>query len=124
MARSAQKCRRSSGFGSWRLRALFVVRVVLFALAFQLSGLGGALEIAAEAWAGEVSECPLEKQGQECPPGCPQCHCAHSTGLAAPASQLVLISSPAGERVRVETLASTFVVSPFRSNPYRPPRSA
>ena len=123
MTWSAQN-RRSSNLGSWRGRALLVLRVVLCALGLQLSGVAGAVEVAAEAWAGTVSECPLEKQGKECPPGCPQCHCPQSNGLAAPASQLALVvSAPAGARVGLEQPVATFVVSPLRSNPYRPPRS-
>ena len=124
MVRSAQNCRRSSNLGSWRSGVWLVWRIAVFALAFQLSGFASAVEVAAEAWADTVSECPLEKQGKECPPRCPQCHCLHSTGLAAPSSQLVLVSAPAGARVGLEQSAATFVVSPLRSNPYRPPRSA
>jgi hypothetical protein len=125
MMRSVQNCRRSpSNFRSWRKQALFALRVVLFALAFQFSGFAGALEIAAEVCAGEASECPLEKQGKECPPRCPQCHCPHANGLAAPSGELVLVGAAVGVRVGLEHAAPTFVGSPVRSNPYRPPRSA
>lgn len=124
MSRSAQKCRRSANFGSWRARALMVLRFMAFVLAFQVSGLAGAAIVVAERMSGDVSDCPLEKQGQECPPGCPQCHCAHAGGLAAPSSQLVLVSAAAAcGRVGLERPESTLVLSPLRSNPYRPPRS-
>jgi|SRR6478735_5365055 len=124
MRRTAQKRHRSANLGWWRSRALFALRVVLIALAFQLSGLVGVVERSAEAWGGTVSECPLEKQGKECPPGCPQCHCLHSNSLAAPSSQLVLVSAPLSVRVGLADSARTFLASPLRSNPYRPPRSA
>ena len=31
------------------------------------------------------SGCPYEEQGQDCPPGCPKCHCVHATHAVAPA---------------------------------------
>jgi hypothetical protein len=124
MVPNAQSSRSSSTFRSWRKRASLALRVVLFALAFQFSGFAGAVEVAAELWAGEVCECPLEQQGKECPPHCPQCHCPHSNGLASSASQLVLVRAPAGVHIGLEQSAATFIASPLRSNPYRPPRSA
>lgn len=106
-----------------RARALLVLRLCLFALVFQISGLSGAAVILAESVSGEVADCPLEKQGQECPPGCPQCHCVHVGGLAVPSSQLVLVTAPgATARVGLEQPEATLVDSLLRANPYRPPR--
>ena len=119
-----RKRRSGSNLGSWRRYALHALRVLLVALAFQVSGLSTAAMDAAESCTCEASDCPLEKQGEPCPPGCPQCHCVHSAGLATPASQLALVSA-AGSSVRVglDRLKIAFVGSPLRSNPYRPPRT-
>ena len=124
MLRSKHKARRSPSLGSWRKCVLLVFHAVLFSLAFQVSGLSVPVLAGVGSCADELSDCPLEKQGQECPPHCPQCHCMHVNGLVAPARQWVLLSSPAiAARVGLERPETVFVASPLRSNPYRPPRS-
>jgi len=123
MSRPAHAARKPTRLASVRRCVLFVLRAVLLALAFQVSGLSVALAVSADACGDELTSCPLEKQGEECPPHCPQCHCVHVNGLAAPASQSVLVGSPgASARVGLEPPESWLVPSPLRSNPYRPPR--
>jgi hypothetical protein len=124
MSPSTHRAGRSPSLGSWPKYVLLVLRALLFALAFQVSGLSVAVLVGPDSCADELSDCPLEKQGQECPPNCPQCHCVHVNGLVAPASQLLFVSSPAvAARVALERPPSQFVASPQRSNPYRPPRA-
>ena len=124
MSRSAHSTRRPPKFGVWRRYVLVLLRTLLFSLAVQVSGLSVAVLVGADSCGDELSDCPLEKQGQECPPHCPQCHCMHVNGLVAPASQRVLVSSAAvGARVALERPPSQLVASPLRSNPYRPPRT-
>ena len=124
MLRNARRARRSPNFGSWRSCVLLALRALLLALALQVSGLPGGVLVGADSCGDELSDCPLEKQGQECPPHCPRCHCVHVNGLVAPASQWGFVSSPAASvRVGLSRSASLVVPSPLRSNPYRPPRS-
>ena len=124
MSRHAHAARRPTKLASWHRFVLLVLRAMVLALAFQVSGLSVALTVSADACGDELTSCPLEKQGEDCPPHCPQCHCVHVNGLAAPASQLGLVSSPgASARVGLEPPKSWVVPSPMRSNPYRPPRA-
>jgi len=124
MSRSEHKRRTTPRVPSWRKRALFVLRIVLFALGFQVSGIAGAAVVVAESYCGDEAECELEKQGKECPPRCPQCHCSHLSGLA-PASELVLVNAAAASaRLGLVEPESTSLPLPIRSNPYRPPRHA
>jgi hypothetical protein len=66
----------------WLLRTM--IHLVVLLIAFSLSGIAGAFEAGGREGARECcSDCPDENQGQECPPGCPSCHCAHGS-LALP----------------------------------------
>jgi len=124
MSRNTHRARRSPNFGSWRKSVLVVMRALLLALAFQVSGMPAPVLVGADSCGDELSDCPLEKQGQECPPHCPRCHCVHVNGLVAPSSQWGFVSSPAvSARVGLARSESLVVASPLRSNPYRPPRS-
>ena len=61
---------------------LWLLRVVIVAVTMQFSGMA---HYAADAvhviegvalHEGRIS-CPSDDRGEECPPGCPDCHCAH-----------------------------------------------
>lgn len=71
------------------------------------------------------SDCPIEGSGQECPPGCPNCHCHHASGAVAipelDGKDLALPSRDQGtERGRPQ--AATAPREPALPSVFRPPR--
>lgn len=124
--RSAEHCRTRR-----RPLALEVLlcglRMLILLLAVQLSG---AATVASELDFGSVeradccADCPLESNGKECPPGCPNCHCVHgqiaSLPAAAPVLELLLRSRDAATAEPPEASAPHV---PFLPSLYRPPRS-
>lgn len=108
---------------------LAVARVLLVLGAFELSG---AAPVVAEVVAyGAVedasccSDCPLEKDGRECPPGCPSCHCSHGAASLPPVferrSQPVVAVVGTTCAVPYEATAPR---APSLRSVYRPPRHA
>lgn len=70
----------------------------------------------------EEDRCPHEQQGDDCPAGCPTCHCAH----VAPALPTVPPPGLAALSFATELAATppdaTGPPRSFRSSVYRPPR--
>lgn len=66
---------------------MVLARLVLAVVMLQLGGVVGVVAdlVFAGATADDATECPNEKPGHDCPPGCPTCHCAHG-GVAVPPS--------------------------------------
>lgn len=65
--------------------AIKVLRLLLIAVCFQMSGVAEAVLAVDEVFAddsGCCTDCPLEKSGHECPPSCPSCHCHHNVVAA------------------------------------------
>lgn len=69
------------------------------------------------------NDCPMEKDGKECPPGCPNCHCAH--GIVALPTALES-SAPPTVSVGCDVEPAPYEASVPRAPPlpgvYRPPR--
>lgn len=104
------------------------LRMLILMLAVQLSGtVAVALELgfAAQDRANCCDDCPLESNGKECPPGCPNCHCVHGQIASLPASspvlEMLLSSSDAATAAPPEASAPH---APFLPSLYRPPRAA
>jgi hypothetical protein len=106
-----------------------VVRALVLLVSIELSGLAGvAAEMAAmnaEGSADCCSDCPLEKSGKECPPGCPNCHCSHGGAVFAPAvaTELADAFDPARTVVAAPTDPAA-PRAPVLPGVYRPPRFA
>lgn len=102
------------------------LRLLVVLGAFGLSGLAPAVAdlIACEDVRDEAScsDCPLEKDGRDCPPGCPSCHCVH-TGIGLPPVDDTQLASV---NVDIETTAIPYEAAVPRAPPasdvYRPPR--
>lgn len=104
-----------------------MLRTLVLILAVQLSGTAAA---ALEVGFGSLdqadccADCPLESNGKECPPGCPNCHCVHGQIASLPASspvlEMLLSSSDAST---VEPLEASAPHAPFLPSLYRPPRA-
>jgi hypothetical protein len=102
------------------------VGVLVVLIAFQLSGLGAMAEHlgrSAEGTVGCCSDCPMEQDGRDCPPGCPNCHCSHgSVGLpSAPEDAERMTALEA--RIEVPPYEATVPRAPPGPGIYRPPRS-
>jgi len=61
---------------------LWLLRAVIVVVAMQFSGIAHYAADAVHAVEGVALHegrisCPSDDRGEECPPGCPDCHCAH-----------------------------------------------
>jgi hypothetical protein len=107
-------------------RLLLLVRVLTTILCLQLSGAGdGLADLVRSVTCEDVrhqDECPLQGPCQDCPPGCPNCHCANAlTSLVphvGPPTLLGLTASlaPPG------AAPSHAPLGPERVSLFRPPR--
>src|SRR5262245_34921093 len=88
-----QRARRSFAL----LLAMLRVLTVLFAM--QLGGVihGSAdlLDATLASAEGEHEHCPPDGPCDDCPPGCPNCHCAAAHGSVAPEPALTSVPEPA-----------------------------
>jgi hypothetical protein len=121
----AKHRRRSRRPPAWDLLAC-ALRMLILMLAVQLSG---AAAVVVEAGLGALDraeccdDCPIEKSGKECPPGCPSCHCAHGQVASLPASSPVLEMLLSSEdAATAEPLEASAPHAPFLPSLYRPPR--
>ena len=108
---------------------VLALRLVVGLVSLQLSEvLGLAAEMGLRFSDSEAddccSDCPLEKDGKECPPGCPNCHCAHGS-LALPTA-MESSTAPAASDSDDDVETAPYEASVPRAPPlpgiYRPPR--
>jgi hypothetical protein len=101
------------------------LRALALLVSLHVSGLGAvAVELGFSNGSHDCcDDCPLDCNGQECPPGCPNCHCAHGSGVLARALESTLPEAPDIGRalppVRYEFSAH---LSSASLGVYRPPR--
>jgi hypothetical protein len=101
-------------------------RVAALLVSAQLSGVAAlAVELASEDGSGECcDDCPLERDGKQCPPGCQSCHCAHGTGIIASAFETTLPRTfDSGRRVLRSRAPAAFPNACASLGVYRPPRT-
>lgn len=105
---------------------LAILRLIVLAVAFQVSGMPGAVESreAIHLAPGPNDGCPDERPGRECPPGCPTCHCDHPAA-AAPRGVPILAVLPAvvGMLIPLPAGSDFPVPAPATSGVWRPPRT-
>lgn len=109
--------------------AFRVLRLLLVAVCFQMSGVAEAVLAVDEVFSddsGCCTDCPLEKSGHECPPSCPSCHCHHNV-VAAVSKLPDECSSPRSvqdlDLVGPVPREATAPREPFLPSVFRPPRS-
>jgi hypothetical protein len=99
------------------------LRIFVLIMAVSLSGARAFESNRCDDGSGCCSDCPAENQGEECPPGCPICHCAHG-GLVLPKlaeDRLALRSSDDGGLLLAPYEAAA-PRAPLLRGVYRPPR--
>jgi len=105
---------------------LTLLRVLAVVLGLQLSGVGHFATELVEAVASEDvhhETCPADGPCDDCPPGCPQCHCSNGLRSVAPdASGPVAGALETSDRVPAFTPEKP--PSPELPLPFRPPCSA
>ena len=105
-----------------------LLRLVLVLAALGISGLAPAVAdlIACDEVhdAASCSDCPLEQDGRDCPPGCPSCHCVHA-GIGLPPVDALHVATLDRD---VEAAAIPYEAAVPRAPPasdvYRPPRGS
>jgi hypothetical protein len=98
---------------------------IVILVTLELSGLAArAVEMVCdgESVGDCCSDCPVDQGGQECPPGCPSCHCAHATTAlpTATGDQMSVVDSRQG--VCFRPYEATVPRSTDLRRIYRPPR--
>lgn len=105
---------------------LALLRLVAFVLGFQLSGVGhfvvDAISVAIVGEAEHDEQCPVDRPCDDCPPGCPSCHCPNTLRSTVPAPTFAV----AAELPLFEVAAdptNAVPVGPDLPSLYRPPRT-
>ena len=113
----------------FRLRSLvaWVLRVALVVLTLQVGGVihGAADVLAAAGMVDEEHEqCPPDGPCDDCPAGCPSCHCGAALRTVAPEGGFALEPvHDAASLVLGVSSASRVPLGPILPSVYRPPRS-
>ena len=107
--------------GAW----LALLQLVAVVGAVVLSGIPQLVAGVTCSCPADDENCPDEKTGRDCPPGCPVCHCADLI-VAAPAGDRVVSLPPAMEagRLIARKRDDQPPVSPAPSSVWRPPRTS
>ena len=128
--KKAQPIRRVSQ-GAARYVQLFVmvVRLLMAFTAVQMTGMPHVVEDVMMALHNDddqnhlTDDCPNDRDGRECPPGCPDCHCTHMMhALPVLASPFLLELSSFAEIV-FAPYAAQAPPRPAIGALYRPPRT-
>lgn len=105
---------------------LLVLRVLAVVVSVQVSGAGvlaAELACADDAGDGCCTDCPVEKDGKECPPGCPNCHCSHGNVGLPPVFVSTSVKLPRiNTHVRPPPFEARVPRAPALPSVYRPPR--
>ena len=118
--------RRSRASRFW-LSLLTLGRVLALVLGVQLSGVAHvAADVASIAVSGRDEhgeQCPADGPCNDCPPGCPNCHCQNGLRAVAPQPTApVVLTLSTVTLVRLEAKAQ-FPLGPVLPSLFRPPRT-
>jgi len=126
------KRERSRKRRRWGLRTLPVlvalfVRLFAVILTVQTSGAAhGAVDLIEAALGNTVDheDCSGEGTDDNCPPGCPNCHCSHGGATVIPHSSLALhVSHPPHDIAWTQGHTTETPPAPLLSPVYRPPKA-
>lgn len=106
------------------------LRLLALVLGLQLSSVGAIaaqVDAADHGCSASCEDCPLDREGRECPPGCLACHCAHggATGnaLARHFDEPPPNPYDGGKAVEPNTAPAAGPRAANGDGVYRPPRS-
>jgi hypothetical protein len=103
------------------------VRLLVLLLGLQVSGIAALAELSLREHGCTAccEDCPLDREGRECPPSCPDCHCAHGGSTALPRSFAVTLSElhDAGQPIKAHRAERAGPRSSATRGVYRPPRT-
>ncbi len=110
----------------WAL-LLVVMRSLLVVFALQFSGVVHDLSDALEAVASasdqpEHEQCPADGPCNDCPPGCPNCHCAAAMGSVAPSATLAVLPQVLTLSLPESLYDTQAPLGPELPGLFRPPR--
>jgi hypothetical protein len=107
-------------------RLSLLLRVLALLLGVQLAGIGhaaaDALHVTGVVAQEEHEECPLDRACDDCPPGCPQCHCSNRVPSVAPLTSFVVANALPGADVAFALTESAAPPRPELPSLFRPPR--
>jgi hypothetical protein len=106
---------------------LALLRVLALVLGVQLSGVAHFATEVVEAVASEGAHhetCPPDRPCDDCPPGCPQCHCSNGLRSVAPDAASPVASVLEASADGAPAFTRDKPPSPELPLPFRPPRSA
>ncbi len=105
------------------------LRFLLVALSLHLGAVGMSALVIEDDSCEETeccSDCPIERSGEECPSGCPNCHCHHGGGaVAIPEVKGEQVALPARDQnvEKARPSEATAPRQPFVGSLFRPPRA-
>jgi hypothetical protein len=119
--------RRPSTHSPWEWTRLFLLlRALLVVLGLQISGAAHAVVDAVAVLTDHAVEhdepCPPSGPCDECPVGCPDCHCPNAFRSGLPQSVATLLE-PSHSEPLLAWFEQRAPVSPDPSLPFRPPRT-
>ena len=110
---------------------LVVVRLLVAITAMQMTGIPHVVAdvvMAVHSNSGSQhqtdDDCPDERDGRECPPGCPNCHCAHPLNALPLLPASFLLDPPNFEVIAIAPYDAHAPPKPDLGAVYRPPRTA
>lgn len=107
---------------------LVVVRLVALLLSVGLGGIAHDVTDLVAAVADvrhEEEQCPLDGPCNDCPAGCPNCHCPNALGAVAPAASPAALIDPTAALAAAPRLTRGRAFDgPDLPSIYRPPRGA
>lgn len=127
--------RRTRDFMKWQGRPgrawallLVVLRSLLLVFALQFSGVVHDVSDFIEAVAdaperAEHEQCPVDGPCSDCPPGCPNCHCAAAMGSLAPPPALAVLPQVLALSLGASLYGTQAPPGPDLPGLFRPPRA-
>lgn len=109
------------------LRLVVLVRVLSLVLGLQLSGAAhlveDAVSVVVAGHAEHDEQCPADGPCNDCPPGCPQCHCPNALRSVVPSAFATVVLGLSTSTAPLLVGREELPPSPVLPAPFRPPRT-
>jgi len=110
------------------LSLLVLARVLALVLGVQLSGAAHiAADVVSLVQSGVVEhddECPVDGACDDCPPGCPRCHCQNHLPVVVPEAVSLQVETQARPAVATLDVEAQVLLGPELPSVFRPPRAS